>query len=149
MGLETWSSLQSHQATIAETHQLFEVVDRDLKDASKDVSPDTRFSLAYNAALKLCTIALHAEGYETKRREPGQHLTAINSLEHTLGEELKETMVFLSRCSRKRGQAMYERVGVVGQQDADDLVETARRLRADVVAWLKRRHPRLVGDVFN
>jgi hypothetical protein len=147
MGLETWSSLRPHQPTIAETQQLFEVVDRDLSDASKDVSPDTRFSLAYNAALKLCTIALHAEGYEPKRREPGQHLTAVNSLEQTLGEKQKETMVFLSRCSRKRGRAMYERVGVVSRQDADDLVQTARKLRADVVAWLRRRHPGLVPDV--
>ena len=146
MGLETWLSLQPHQPTIAETQQLFEVVDRDLTDASKDLSPDTRFSLAYNAALKLCTIALHAEGYETKRRQLGQHLTAINSLEHTLGEELKETMVFLYRCSTKRGQAMYERVGVVSRQDADDLVQTARKLRADVVTWLRRRHPGLVPD---
>ena len=146
MGLETWSSLQPHQPTIAETQQLFEVVDRDLTDASKDVSPDTRFSLAYNAALKLCTIALHAEGYETKRREPGQHVTAINSLEQTLGEEQKQTTVFLSRCSRKRGQAMYERVGVVSRHDADDLMQTARKLRADVVAWLKGRHPGLVPD---
>lgn len=122
------------------------MVDRDLGDAGKDVSADNRFSLAYNAALKLCTIALHAEGYELKPREPGQHLTAINSLEHTLGPEHKETMVFLSQCSRKRGQAMYEQVGVVSQQDADDLVETARRLRVDVVAWLERVHPGLLPE---
>ena len=146
MSLETWSSLTPHDPTVAEIQQLFDVVGRDLADASKDVSPDTRFNLAYNAALQLCTIALYAEGLETNRKVKGHHSTTINSLPHTLGEEQRKAHVFLSRCSRQRGQALYERVGVVNQKDADDLVETARKLRADTIEWLKRRHPALVPD---
>ncbi len=146
MSLETWSSLNPHDPTVAEIQQLFEVVERDLGDAGKDVSPDTRFSLAYNAALQLCTIALHAEGFETNRKVRGHHNTTINSLPLTIGEEQREAHVFLSRCSRQRGQTLYERVGVVSHQDAGDLLETARTLRASTVEWLKRRHPALVPE---
>jgi hypothetical protein len=39
---------------------------------------------------------------------------------------------------------MYERIGVVSDQDADDLVDAARQLRIDVVDWLKANHPALV-----
>lgn len=36
------------------------IVDRDLADAGGNISPDWRFGIAYNGALKLCTI--HDEG---------------------------------------------------------------------------------------
>jgi hypothetical protein len=153
MSLEIWlskvKSVVPHDPTVAGMQQLFAVVDRDLDDAGKDVSPDNLFSFAYNAALKLCTIALNAEGYETARGTSGHHNTAINSLSLTLGDEQKETVVYLSRCSQKRSQAMYDRVGVVNQRDAKDLEQTARKLRTDVIQWLKRLHPNLVPDGLN
>ena len=146
MGLENWPNLVRHQATIAEIQQLRAVVDRDLGDAEKGVSPDTQFTLAYNAALQLCTIALRAEGYEVARRTLGHHALAINTLSLTLGEPHRETQVFLSFCSTKRHQAFYDQVGVVTEKDAEELRRTARQLREDVIAWLRRRHPDLVPD---
>ena len=152
MSLEIWlstvKSIVLHQPTVAEMKQLFAVVDRELDDASKDVSADNHFSMAYNAALKLCTIALQAEGYKTAHGA-GHHNTAINSLSLTLGVDQKETAIYLSTCSRTRSQAMYERVGVATDRDARELEQTARKLRQDVVQWLKRRHPELVPDGLN
>jgi hypothetical protein len=44
------------------------IVDRDLKDArQKGLSADWRFGIAYNAALKLCTILLYAEGFRPEK----------------------------------------------------------------------------------
>ena len=146
MSLETWSSLSPHDPTVAEIQQLFEVVDRDLADAGKGVSPDTRFNLAYNAALQLCTIALHAEGFETRRRSGGHHSVTINSFVETLGESQRKTYVHLSRCSNLRHLIEYERVGVVSARDADELRQTTRKLRADVLDWLKRNHSDLIPD---
>jgi hypothetical protein len=146
MGLETWSALNRHRPTRTEIAQLFAVVDRDLEDAGKGVSPDNRFSLAYNAALKLCTIALYAEGHEASRKVAGHHNTVTSSLPHTLGREQEQTSRMLSLCSRKRSQAVYEQVGVVTERDAEELVETARQLRTDVIDWLKRAHPELVPE---
>ena len=46
---------------------LLVIVDRDLTDSARDLSPDWRFGIAYNAALKLCTVLLHAEGWRPER----------------------------------------------------------------------------------
>jgi hypothetical protein len=146
MGLETWPNLVQRPATIAEIQQLQAVVDRDLGDAEKGVSPDTQFTLAYNAALQLCTIALRAEGYEVVRRTPGHHALVINTLPLTLGEQHRETQVFLSFCSTKRHQAFYDQVGVATEKDAEELRRTAGQLREDVLAWLRRSHPELVAN---
>lgn len=43
------------------------IVERDLVDAEGEISADWRFGIAYNAALKLCTILLDASGYRPER----------------------------------------------------------------------------------
>ncbi|MBI2495818.1 MAG: hypothetical protein HYY90_06820 [Candidatus Omnitrophica bacterium] len=56
--------LRSHTTSIQEVADLLRVVDRDLADAGiAQLSADRRFATAYNAALQLATIALHAAGY--------------------------------------------------------------------------------------
>jgi hypothetical protein len=56
--------LQQHSTNKNEIQNLFKLVDRDLKDAKiKQLSTDRRFATAYNAALQLATIVLHAAGY--------------------------------------------------------------------------------------
>ena len=67
MSLEQWwrddKWLQKAETTVAEIQQLFLVVDRDLRDAAAGgLSPDGKFSHAYDAALQLCVIPLRAEG---------------------------------------------------------------------------------------
>jgi len=69
MTLKQWAEngwLKLHQTTPEEIKNLFQIVDRDLKDSRSGVSADWQFGIAYNAALKLCTILLYAEGYKTK-----------------------------------------------------------------------------------
>ena len=66
MSLEQWAKngwLRSHKPSAREISDLLEIVDRDLKDAQGNISADWKFGIAYNAALKLCTILLHASGY--------------------------------------------------------------------------------------
>jgi hypothetical protein len=73
----------------------------------------------------------------------GHHKYGIDSLRHTLGSEWAETADHIERCSRLRGQAVYERVGVVSNKDATDLLDTAKQLRKDVIEWLKGNYPEL------
>ncbi len=147
MSLEQWYRngwLQRSEPTIAETQQLFRVVDRSLSDAqAQGLSADGRFQHAYDAALQLCMIPLHAAGFRVRKGE-GHHKRGIESLRYTLGDARSGTADHIERCSRQRGQAMYERVGVVSEEDADELLTTAKQLRTDVVAWLKANHPTLV-----
>jgi len=88
-------------------------------------------------------IPLRTAGYEVCKGE-SRHKRAIDSLRYTLGETYAETADYLDRCSRQRGQAMYERIGVVSETDADELLHSAEQLRVDVVLWLKTNHPALV-----
>ncbi len=147
MSLQQWLRngwLQQFDPTVAGIQQLLEVIDRDLSDAkAQGLSADARFQHAYDAALQLCTIALKASGYAVPKGQ-GHHKRGIDSLRHTLGSNWSGTADHIERCSRLRGQAMYERIGVVSPEDATDLLETAEQLRSDVIAWLKANHSELV-----
>lgn len=43
-----------------EIADLLAIVDRNIADAGGNISPDGRFGIAYNGALKLCTILIPA-----------------------------------------------------------------------------------------
>ena len=66
MTLKQWfenSWLRRHKTKPREITDLLHIVDRDLEDArERHISNDWRFGIAYNAALKLCTMLLYAEG---------------------------------------------------------------------------------------
>ncbi len=147
MSLELWLRngwLQQDEVGVVEIQQLLQVVDRDLADAQVvGLSADGRFQHAYDAALQLCMLALRATGYRVRKGQ-GHHKHGIDSLRYTLGEKWSETADHIERCSRLRGQAVYERIGVVSGQDADDLLQTATQLRTDVVIWLKTAYTALV-----
>lgn len=59
--------LKKHETSRDETESLLRIVDRDLLDSEGGISEDWRFGIAYNAALKLCTILLYAEGYKAEK----------------------------------------------------------------------------------
>ena len=56
---------------------------------SGDISADWRFGIAYNAALKLCTILLYAEGYRPEKTL--QHYRTIQALPLILGNTQNRT----------------------------------------------------------
>ena len=70
MTLQKWAEygwLRSHKTSKKEIADLLRIIDRDLQDAAGDISADWRFGIAYNAALKLCTILLYAGGYRPEK----------------------------------------------------------------------------------
>ncbi len=86
MTLKHWVDngwLKSHQTSQEEISNLLAIVDRDLLDAKGNISPDWRFGIAYNAALKLCTILLFAEGYRPTHTL--QHYRSIAALPLDIG----------------------------------------------------------------
>jgi len=146
MSLEQWlqtGGLLRHEPTVAEIRQLLEVVDRDIRDANATpLSADCRFNLAYNAGLQLCAIALHATGFKAAKGGGHHHIT-INALDLCLGASFKDTKIYLSQCSRLRSQGIYDRVGVVQERDASELLSTVTNLWRDVHQWLQDNHPEL------
>ena len=45
---------------------------------------------------------------------------------------------------RKRNQISYEHAGTTSDAKAEEFYKTVTSLRAEVVAWLKKKHPALV-----
>ena len=145
MSLQDWAHngwLRAHQTSAQEVADLFAIVARDLADAEGDISPDWRFGIAYNAALKLCTILLHASGYRPEKTL--QHYRSIAALPEILGQQWQDEADYLETCRRKRNTAEYDRAGVVTEQDATELVEFCQELRQEVLAWLQQQAPTLV-----
>jgi len=91
MSLQKWVEygwLRSHKSSNKEIADLLRIIDRDLQDAAGEISSDWRFGIAYNAALKLCTILLYAEGYRPEKTL--QHYRTIQSLPMILGKNMSK-----------------------------------------------------------
>jgi len=114
-----------------------------LKDARSGVSADWRFGIAYNAALKLCTILLYVNGYKAERNL--QHYRTIQALPKILGSGKSNDASYLDTCRAKRNTAEYDSVGVATEHDSDELIEFTESLRDEVTAYLKKKHPEVLA----
>ncbi len=145
MSLKQWAAngwLKEHRSSTEEIGNLLAIVERDLKDAAESaISADWRFGIAYNAALKLCTILLHAEGYKAERAL--QHYRTIQALPLIIGPGRKKDTFYLDACRAKRNVVEYDYVGAVTQNDADELIEFVKALKGEVETWLEEKHPEL------
>jgi len=146
MSLKQWLDngwLRKHKTDKQEIDNLFQIVERDLKDAEeRSISHDWRFGIAYNAALKLCTILLAAEGYRPERTL--QHYRTILAMSEILGKEMKEDAQYLDTCRKKRNIAEYDQIGIVSETEAEELLRYAKVLRKKVIDWLKINHSQLL-----
>ncbi len=145
MSLEQWSKngwLRPHRTNRAQLAELFAIVERDLDDARTErLSPDWQFGIAYNAALKLCTILLYAEGYRPEKTLA--HYRTLQALPLILGTERQDDADYLDTCRSKRNTAEYDSAGHISPEEARELVAFAAELRATVESWLSEKHPTL------
>ena len=98
-----------HRTSPREISELFAVVEHDLKDANQPaLSLDRRFATAYNAALQLATVALHAAGYRTGGQ--GHHWATLHVLPEIMGSKTQKLSDYLDACRTKRvmSQTMIE-----------------------------------------
>lgn len=147
MRLPQWAAngwLRPHQTTRTQVADLLAIVERDLEDSARDLSPDWQFGIAYNAVLKLCTILLYASGYRPEKNLA--HYRTLAALPLILGDSRKDDADYLDACRAKRNTAEYDAAGTVTQSEADELRTFARELRTAVIAWLKANHPTLITD---
>lgn len=145
MSLEQWAKnrwLWPHKVSRQEISGMLSIVDRDLKDAEGDISDDWKFGIAYNAALKLCTVLLNASGYRPDKLQA--HFRTLQSLPLILGSEHKGDADYLDTCRKTRNTAEYESAGVATNAEAKELIDFTKRLRQDVLNWLKKNHPELI-----
>jgi hypothetical protein len=120
-----------------ELQQLVSGARRGFADSAVEtVSIEGRFSIAYHAALQLCNAGLRLQGYRTGADMKGSHVTAIRSLEHTLGIDARTRRV-LDAFRRKRHQAQYEGMDVVSETELAELRAIVERLLRQVEGMLK------------
>ncbi len=144
MSLRDWqknSWLVEHKSSPEEIAALFAIVERDLASAKvAGLGDDWRLSIGYNAALQAATAALTASGFRAAREQ--HHYRTIQSLALTIGWPTAKVDRF-DRFRKKRNIGGYETAGVVSEQEAREMHELAVGLRDDVLAWLRKHHPKL------
>ena len=145
MSLETWRKfgwLKPHRTDEQELANLLAIADRDIVDAtSTDLSNDWRFGIAYNAALKLCTMLLYDAGYMPEKALA--HYRTLLSIEFTLGADRKDDAAYLDSCRAKRNHVEYDYVDGASESEAEELLEFAKELRQEVVDRLRAKYPNL------
>lgn len=145
MTLTQWlaeGKLKAHHTRKEEIAGLFELVERDIKNASvEDLTPDWRFSIAYNAALNLATIPLLLSGYRTVAAKGGHHYITITALTETMGAEQKKRVQFLNACRNKRHMTTYDSVCVVQESDVMELLDKVKVFQKDLMTWMQKAHP--------
>jgi hypothetical protein len=144
MSLTVWAKsgwLKAHPPTKPQVAAIFGVVDRDLEDSQRNLSPDGQFNIAYNAALQLCAIVLLAEGWKAEKIK--SHYLTITALPVILGKERQNDADYLDTCRAKRNGLEYDAAGKVSAKEAKELRKFAAELREIVVTWLTEKHPEL------
>jgi hypothetical protein len=120
------------------------LANRNLQDAALlGLSADGRFSMAYNAARTLATIAIRAAGYRVKQ-SGGAHYTTFLALPLALGPSFDLLALYFDNCRQSRNDLCYGAAGVVSDSDATELLEKATEFRDSIENWLSRNHPALV-----
>ena len=146
MSIETWAAngwLKAHVTSAQEITEQLAAAERDLRDARKDLSASWRLAIAYNAGLRLCTIALAASGYRAAREQ--KHYRTIAALPLVIGDDAEEIATFLDRCRVKRHDVTYEALDHVSRPEAEELIAAVRDLDRLVRDWLRRERPDLLA----
>ncbi len=134
--------IRSHSTSAREVADLMRVVDRDLVDAAvAQISTDRRFATAYNAALQLATIVLHAAGYRTAAS--GHHWATFHVLPEIMGSQTQSRADYLDYCRAKRNVSDYDRAGEISDSELQELIAEVLAFRRDLLAWLRGHHPAL------
>ena len=140
MSLADWAKngwLRTHKPSKEEITNLFEIVERDLKDASaKGISDDWKFGIAYNAALKLCAILLHSSGYRPEKNLA--HYRTLQALPLILGDKHKSNADYLDACRKKRNETEYDFAGNISEDEAQELIDFCSEFKTEVSSWLKK-----------
>jgi len=145
MSLQQWHKngwLRPHETNRQQIADLLAIVDRDLQDAQTErLSSDWQFGIAYNAALKLCTVLIYAEGYRPERSLA--HYRTLQSLPLILGDDRKGDADYLDSCRAKRNTVEYDAAGRTSSEEARELIAFASELKDDVLEWLRTHHANL------
>lgn len=135
--------MAAEAATKQELDELRALARRNLADAAlPGLSADGQFSMAYNAARTIATLAVRAAGYRIKQTG-GAHYNTFLALETALGPAAATLAAYLDTCRITRNELSYDATNVVSESDAAELAVKAQELFNLVEDWIARNHPEL------
>jgi uncharacterized protein (UPF0332 family) len=134
--------IRPYRARPQEVTQLLQLAARDLATAGKLLGEDAdwTFNIVYNAILQAMRALMLAEGFRPRGAE--QHWTIVLFAREALGPPYRRRVDLFDQMRRKRHRLVYEMVGLVSLQEA----EQALALAAEFVEELQERitgQPRL------
>ena len=128
--------LKEHPPDSADIERLLLAARRNLQDANvEQVSPETRFDVAYKAIMQGALAALMMHGYRPDTKKPGHHMTVLQSTPLTIGLSSKR-MAVLDTLRRQRNVADYTGDDI-DESTAANCIAEAKRFVEDVFAWRK------------
>ena len=145
MSLKDWLDngwLKPHQTDRQEISNLLGIVERDLADAMLEgLSADWKFGIAYNAALKLCTVMLFTQGYRPENALA--HYRTIMALKEIDKVDWEEYAIYLNSCRILRNTMEYDKTNVITAEEASRLIAFSKRFHVEVKAYLQEHYPLL------
>ena len=132
--------IRSVQPSSAEIARLLAIAARDLDQAQfKNLHLDTRFALAYNAALQFATVILRL--YGIRIRKTAFHQRTFSELSHHVDPEFKNLAAYFDRARRKRNILAYEQSGAASESEVADLLKQVKQFRIWVEHEVEKRMP--------
>ena len=114
--------LEKAETDADEVARYLEKIGRKLEDSKRtDNYLDTRFDIAFEALLQIAICALRVNGYRTTSAA-GHQQVAIQLLPKSIGIEAGSS-----------------------EKEVKAVIEAVERLRAGLVAWIKKNHPELLN----
>ena len=105
---------------------------RDLATAQRTLAADHdwAFTIAYNAVLQAVRALMLVQGFRPRGAE--QHGTVVQFATEALGKPYLAQVSMFDRMRRKRHQVIYETVGLVSKQEAEQGFAFAKRFVEEI-----------------
>ena len=139
--LERRGKIKRYQARPRQIRSLLLIARRDLVAAERNLAEDADWSynMSYNALLQAARALLFSQGY--RPRGTDQHRTVVRFATVSLGEAYVREMALFDQMRRKRNRLIYETVGLVSRQEAQQALAFAQRLVEDIVRLITGQLP--------
>mgnify|MGYP001346066631 CR=1 FL=1 len=138
--LEQEGRIRPHRTSKKEISGLFELIKRDMRDASfPGLSSDRRFATIYNAALALATIILYCRGLQSYGK--AHHFTVFQAMKIILGKEYEELADYFDSCRIKRNKVDYDLADITSQKELDELMNEVKRFYVFIAGWIEKNYP--------
>jgi len=132
--------IQKHKTSKIEINNLFQLIERDLKDASiVELSEDRKFAIAYNTVLQCGTVIMYCVGHRTKGE--AHHFFTFEFLQEALGSTHHETIDYFNACRSKRNRTDYDSAGEISATEVFELIKEAKNFYKFTKDWVNKNRP--------